>query len=314
MWGYIVVVLPKRLTSVLVGVLLLAISLGVLGWTARAYARRDGAATPVATPVVIATPVATPDPRLASLQLTAKSAILINADSGTVLYAKDADTPRAPGSTAKIVTALTVLRYAKPEEIVTIQPDEVVDASESNMGLRAGDTITVHDLLVGMLLPSGNDAARVLARVIGERLPGDGSPVQRFVAEENTVAQQLGMNGNHIVDPAGDDAPDQEVTARGLALAARELLTQPTLLAIVSMPSAEVKVGGPNARTIQLTTTNDLLATEGVFGIKTGTTPLAGECLVAAYHARTGVEIAVVLGSDDRYVDARALLGLPAAK
>lgn len=302
---------PKRFRSALLGALLLVISLGALGWTARAYEQHAADSTPSPTPLALATPVATPDPRLAALQLSAKAAVLIDADTGRVLYANDADAPRAPASTAKLVTALTVLRHARPEEIVTIGPSDVVDASQSSMGLQIGDSVTVHDLLVGMLLPSGNDAARVLARVAGERLPGTQPPLDRFIAEMNAVAAGLGMDGSHFSDPAGDDAAGQVVTARGLALAARRLLQEPALLSIVAMPKAEVRVGGPHARTLQLTNTNELLATEGVFGVKTGTTPLAGQCLVVAYRTGSQTQIAVVLGSEDRYADARALLNLP---
>ena len=304
--------------STLAGVALLVISVVAFAWAAHGYLRGAAsapspstlAATPAATPSSAATPAPRPD--LAGLTLSARAALLID-DAGTVLYAANPDEPLPPASTAKIVTALVVARYARPEEIVTIQPGDESDPSESTMGLRAGDTVTVHDLLVGMLLPSGDDAARVLARVVGERIPGDQPPRERFLAEMNALAAQLGMRDSHFTDPAGDDAPGQAVTARDLALAARRLLAEPSLLPIVATREARVRVGGPNARTLTLTNTNELLATEGVFGVKTGTTPAAGQCLVVAYQHAGRIEIAVVLGSQDRYADARALLGLPAA-
>ena len=312
----------RRLTgSPLLGVLLLLGSLALAGLTVRAYLQqRDAAArtAPSASPptrLVPATP-ATPPPATPAippgLALSARAAILVNADTGAVFYQHNADEPLAPASTAKIVTALTALRSVSAEEVVTIEPGDLVDpAVYSNMGLRAGDTVTVHDLLVGMLLPSGDDAAKALARFAGERLPGTAAPTDRFVAAMNADAASLGMRDSHFVQPAGLDVPGQVVTARGLALATRALLADPALLPIVAMPSAQVRVGGPHARVIPLTNTNALLSQEGVYGVKTGTTQEAGQCLVVAYRATTGREIAVILDSQDRYADARALLGLP---
>ena len=258
---------------------------------------------------------ASPTPDYASLQLTAKSVYLINAHTGKVLFERAPDAPRAPASTTKLVTALTALKYVHPEDVVTIEQSDVVDPTqESNMGLQAGDTVTIHDLLVGLFLPSGNDAANALARFAGERLPGsDQPPVQRFVAEMNVTAADLGMTNSHFVNPSGDDADGQVVTAHDLSLAVRALLADPALLPIVAIPTANVRVGGANARVISLTNTNDMLLTNGVYGVKTGTTQNAGECLIVAYRTQQENVIAVILGSEDRYADARKLLGIESA-
>jgi len=308
-----------------VGISLLVVSLIVALWTLLTVAYGSGNhflprifdsnAAHNATPrVQAATPVpprATPD--YASLNLTAKSVYFIDARNGNVLFQRDADAPHAPASTAKLITALTALNYARPEEVVTIGQSDVVDpALESNMGLQVGDTVTVHDLFVGLFLPSGNDAANALARFVGERLPDSSKPpVQRFVDEMNATAATLGMSGSHFVNPSGDDADGQMVTAHDLAIATRTLLAEPALRPIVALPEADVRVGGPNARVIHLTNTNELLPTEGVYGVKTGTTENAGECLIVAYRTATENVIAVILDSQDRYADARALLNLP---
>lgn len=321
----------RRTRSSLVGIFLLACSLILAILTARAYLeyhsldprgalaaflrRPSGTPTLTSSPgaaAPTATPAMPPRPLPAGLTLTARSSILIDAQSGAVLYENNADQPLPPASTAKIVTALVVIRYARPEEVVTIQPVDLVDPTqESNMGLQAGDTVTVHDLLVGMLLPSGNDAAKALARFVGERLPGaPAPPVDRFVAEMNAEAARLGMTGSHFAQPAGEDAAGQVVTARGLALAAKALLEQPALLPIVAMPRANVRVGGAYPRVIALTNTNELLSQEGVYGVKTGTTSEAGQSLVVAYRTQHENVIGVILDSQDRYADARALLGI----
>ena len=252
-------------------------------------------------------------PDYVSFDFSAKSIYLIDANSGNVLFQREPNAARAPASTAKLVTALTAIRYVRPEEVVTIQQSDVVDpVQESNMGLKVGDTVTVHDLFVGLFLPSGNDAANALARFAGERLPDASQPpVKRFVDEMNATASKLGMTNSHFVNPSGDDADGQVVTARDLSLATRALLEDAALRPIVALPTADVRVGGPNARVIQLTNTNELLLTDGVYGVKTGTTQNAGDCLIVAYRTQKENVIAVILDSQDRYADARDLLGLP---
>ncbi len=262
-------------------------------------------------PGAAASPTPDASPAVPEPELTARSTFLMSYRTGEALFARNADEPLPMASTAKIITALTAIRYARSEEVVTIAPEDVVDpVLESSMGLQAGDTVTVHDLLVGLLLPSGNDAARTLARYVGPRLPGDpaADPIDRFVTEMNSVAAGLGMTGAHFVHPAGDDGDGQVATAHGLALAARTLLDQPALLPIVAMPHATVRIGGPNARSLTFNNTNELLSQEGVYGVKTGTTPAAKQCLIFAYRNHGNDVIGVILGSDDRYADARALL------
>lgn len=314
---------PQRRTrSTLLGVTLLIISVIATGWTAYTLVhgssdnvvRGSSATSRAATPTVAAV-VSLPTPDYSSLDLSAKSIYLFDANSGKVLFQRAADTARAPASTTKLVTALTALKYARPEEVVTIQQADVVNpVQESNMGLKVGDMVTVHDLFVGLFLPSGNDAANALARFAGERLPQTSeTPVQRFVAEMNATAAELGMTGSHFVNPSGDDAPGQVVTAHDLALATRAVLAEPALRPIVALPTAEVRIGGPNQRIVQLTNTNELLLTNGVYGVKTGTTQNAGECLIIAYRTQQENVIAVILDSQDRYADARQLLGLSPA-
>lgn len=329
----------KRLRSSLIGISLLLCSLVIAGFTAWTYfddnapghrliSQRAVDAAPTqaarsapapATPTQQSAPPWRPPE---NLNLSAKAALLIDAGQGDVLYQREADTPLPPASTVKLVTALVVTHYAEPEELVTVQAEDVVDPlKESHMGLQAGDVLTVHDLLVGMLIPSGNDASNTLARFVGGRLPGAGSPVERFVAEMNATADRLGMSGSHFVNPEGIDAPGQVTTARDLAVAGRALLADAELAPMVALPRAVVHIGGPQSRVVSLINTNELLAQEGVIGIKTGTTGEAGQCLVLAYQVPADAnddgirpqEIVVILGSQDRYADARALLGLPSA-
>ncbi len=305
--------------QLVLGLALLASSLLIAGVSVRRYLNAASGGPPAALPAtatvaVAPEPTATPTlgPTPTPPALSARAALVMRVEDGEVLLAKNADEPLPPASTAKILTALTVLRHAHPETIVTIQPEDIVDpVEESAMGLQAGDTLTIHDLLVGLLLPSGNDAARALARAVGEQLagPAGAPPEERFIAAMNALAAELGMAHSQLLTPDGEDVEGQAVSARDLALAARAFLKEPVLVRIASMREATVRVGGPQPRTLWLASTNAVLGERGVFGIKTGTTEAAGQCLVAAWRTVAGqVYLAVVLGSQNRYADVRTLI------
>ena len=262
--------------------------------------------------------MATPTPELMSvpddLELSAEAAFVIHLEHDAVLFEKNADEQLQPASTAKLITAITVLEYASPDEVIEIIDEDVVDpVAESSMNLKGGDRVTVHDLIVGLMLPSGNDAANALARAIGERIPDESEPDprQRFINEMNQVANDIGMEQSTLLHAAGHDVDGQSVTARELALAARAVLERPSLVPIVAMRHAEIRIGGDDPRVIPVENTNELLVYDGVYGVKTGTTTEAGQALIAAWRDDQGTIVAVILGSQDRYGDARKLLGLP---
>lgn len=242
--------------------------------------------------------------------ITARAAIVWDVTNNAELYAKAPDTPVAPASTTKMLTSLLVLERGNLAEPVTIEPGDLGKPDESAMGLAPGDRVTLEDLLYGMLLPSGGDAARAAARVIGTALlagqPGD--PVARFVDEMNARAAQLGATHTHFTTPDGYDAPGQYSTARDLLLIANQAMRNPLFAQIVATKQA-TRTTIDGRKTFALTNTNDLLGQRpGVHGIKTGTTDAAGECLVAAQWTANGRIISVVLGSANRYTDTIALL------
>lgn len=327
---------PRRTRSIWIGILFLGIALIVAvatmvivltdqslprlgdvtgddgGGSGQIAAQVDATATAEAMPTPTPAPARIPE----DLQLSATAAFVIHTGSDAVLFDRAADEPLQPASTIKIVTALTVLKHASPEEVIVIVQEDVVDpVAESSMGLQAGDHVTIHDLLVGLMLPSGNDAANALARTIGERIPDNDqqglTPGERFVEEMNVVAREIGMESSVLAHAAGHDREGQAVTARDLAIAAEALLERPSLAPIVAMKSAEIRVGGERARVITVENTNELLAHDSVHGVKTGTTSEANQCLVVAQREGDETIIAVILGSQDRYGDARALLNLP---
>jgi D-alanyl-D-alanine carboxypeptidase (penicillin-binding protein 5/6) len=226
--------------------------------------------------------------------VTANSALLVDLDSGQTLFARHPDDPLPPASTAKLMTALIVLQQANLDDVVTIS-QVAAETSGSRMGLTAGETLTVRELLYGLLLPSGNDAAVALA----EHVAGSQAA---FVALMNDQAARLGLTATHFTGPHGMDAEGQTTSAADLLAVARAALEYPVFAQIVATPAAEI--GG-----MALANTNELLGKyPGVDGIKTGTSDAGGECLVASATRRDHRLLAIVLGSQDRYADARTLL------
>ncbi len=236
--------------------------------------------------------------------ISAVSAIAVDVSTGTVLYEKDPERPMAPASTVKLMTALVVMETSALDTVVTIRPEDLVGGS--TMGLRPGQKVRISDLLYGLLLPSGNDAAMALARTVGDTLShGEADPVGVFVEVMNREARRLGMASTHFTTPHGLDDPDQHTTARDLAILAAYVMRFPFLRSV--MATREYVWNGDPPKVLK--NTNELLGTyPGADGMKTGTTELAGECLVATVTRGGRTTLLVLLGSTDRYTDARSVL------
>jgi len=238
--------------------------------------------------------------------ITARAALVQENTSDMRLYQKEQETAIAPASTIKLLTAITALTLGQVDEKIQAQKDDLVGGS--TMGLKPGDTLTLGNLLMGMLIPSGNDAATVIAHAEGAKLPDAVTlgPVNAFVARMNAVGVERGLTGTTAVNPSGLDAPGMVSTARDLARLADLVLADPILAPIVRTPEATI----PSAfGTYPVKNTNELLGMPGVIGVKTGTTDEAGQNLILAVADNNHRLIVVVLGSTDRYADARALLG-----
>lgn len=227
-------------------------------------------------------------------EISAKSAVLIDADSGRVLYSKEPDVRSRIASTTKIMTGLLVCEMLPLERIVTV-PGEAVGVEGSSMYLQAGEQCTVRELLCGLLLHSGNDAANALAILC------DGS-VERFAARMNARAKQLGMKDSHFRNPSGLDEDGHFSTARDLAVLARAAMQCDNFRQIAGTKSASF-----SARTF--TNHNRLLwSYSGANGVKTGYTHAAGRVLVSSAE-RGGVRlIAVTINAPDDWNDHTALL------
>jgi D-alanyl-D-alanine carboxypeptidase (penicillin-binding protein 5/6) len=265
------------------------------------------AAGPAAPRLAVAAPRPVPQPPATD----AAAVFAIDIDAGTELYALNPDERRPTGSTTKIATALVTIANTDLDEIVTIDASDEVDIEiYSHMGVVAGDTLSVQQLLYGLLLPSGSDAARALARHVGAKLAGI-SPTEAEIARAaffvamNELGAVLGLANSHFVNASGDDDPDQYSSARDLARLAAELLDDPTLAEIVRTPTWDSVSLGPEQRPFQLKNFNLLLTEDpAVIGVKTGSTPDAGTCLVSARRIDGANRVVtVVLGCAGRYED-----------
>lgn len=239
-------------------------------------------------------------PALGALpQVHARAYVVEDGSSGQVLarYHERARVPIA--SLTKLMTVLLTLERTKPSDVVTVAPAAAA-VGESSIELRAGERITVRDLLEGALIQSANDAADALALYVGQ------GSMARFVVLMNARARQLSLRDTHYVRPDGLDAPGHVSSARDVTTLARLLMRRPIVRSIVRRQRAEISGGRI------LHTWNDLLSRfPGVFGVKTGHTSEAGWNEAAAVR-RKGVTIyGTILGSPDRStrnVDLAALL------
>lgn len=248
-----------------------------------------------------------PVARAAGPEVSAQSAVVLTADTGTVLFEKDGHTPRPVASTTKIMTALLALEAAQErgDPLVDLT-QEMVAVEGSSMGLQAGDSISLTGLAAGMLLASGNDAANAAALYLDASL-------ESFAARMNQRAAVLGMEDTHFVTPSGLDGEDAQglghlSTAYDMALLARAALEDQAFRQLCSSPSLAVAFAEPVKR-VTYTNHNKLLTQyPGCVGVKTGFTKEAGRCLVSAAERDGALLIAVTLNAPNDWEDHTALL------
>ena len=234
---------------------------------------------------------------------TAASIILVEAESGDILYEKDPDVRRAPASTTKLITALLAVEHLPLEKVVTVPAE--AQTGGSVMGLKPGQTVTVETLLYGLLLSSGNDAAVTIAIEISGN-------VEDFAVLMNEKAKALGMLNSHFVTASGLDDQDHYVTARDMSYVAREVYKDPLLRRIISTTTV-TRYTEDKTVSFVMENTNMLIHTpekmpdgspysgpEFLYtyanGMKTGSTAKAKGCLIASAEKEDLSLIAVILG------------------
>lgn len=248
------------------------------------------------------------------LHLYSDAAILIDADTGTTLYSKNAKEKMYPASTTKILTAILTIEKCNLQDIVTVNHSaiSIVPPGYSSAYLNASEQISVENLLKVLLVHSANDAANVLA----EHISGS---VSEFAKLMNEKAEELGCKNTHFVNPSGIHNEDHYSTAQDLAIMARYCMTNSTFRDIVSMKTCTIPATN-KSDTRKYANTNDLLNTSSKYyikeciGIKTGFTSQAQNCLISECSKDNLNLIVVILGAgytelgqSARYVDSTAL-------
>jgi serine-type D-Ala-D-Ala carboxypeptidase (penicillin-binding protein 5/6) len=230
-------------------------------------------------------------------RVKAGAVLLADEQTGQVLFERGADRPRAMASTTKVMTALLALERLDQRRTVVIGT-EPTTVGEESLELRKGERFTVHQLLVGLLVKSANDAAVALADAV------DGTAA-KFVGRMNQRAAQLGLRETHYVTPYGLDRPGHHTSARDLARLWEVAMRRADFRSLVSMRSGQLPGASPQRKFVN---TNQLLGSyPWVVGGKTGFTDDAGRCLVASASRGGRRLVAVALGSTDAFPDVRAL-------
>lgn len=243
---------------------------------------------PYQEPVRAATVPLTPPPPVA-----AESAIVIDPVSGRVLFAKNADATRPIASTQKLLTALVVMDAGNIDKPVTISSQDTL-CEPTKLYLKPGEVHSRRDLLRVLMVKSANDVGRALARDVGGSQEG-------FADMMNRKAASLGMRNSHFCNPHGLPDPNQFSTARDIAIAARAAWRSQTIRSMTSIKSMTFRHN--DGRTKPLQNTNKLLKRVPYCdGLKTGTTNLAGRCLVSSGTLNGRSSIVVVLKSNSANV------------
>lgn len=234
-------------------------------------------------------------------KINSRYAVVIDKNNKTVIYGKNENTKTKMASTTKIMTCLVVLENANLRDVVETSA-KAAGTGGSKLKFKKGDKISVNDLLYGLMLRSGNDAAVALAEHVG-------GSIEDFATLMNKKAVELGLKNTHFETPHGLDSDNHYTTPYELALLTTYALENNIFKTIVGTKSCSININGI-PRTIF--NTNELLGNlNGVYGVKTGFTNGAGRCLVTAIKRENLDAICVVLGADtkkDRTADSVKLI------
>lgn len=224
------------------------------------------------------------------IDINSRSCVVLDRKSKTILFGKNENKQVKMASTTKIMTAIVIIENYDLNKEITVSK-KAAGTGGSRLGLRTGDKITVHDLLYGLLLRSGNDAAVALAETVGGSIEG-------FAELMNQKAKELNLKNTHFESPHGLDSDGHYTTAYELALITDYALQNSTFAKIVGTKNYTITINDyPKA----LTNTNELLGNlNGVYGVKTGFTNGANRCLVSSCKRGDMDIICVVLGADTK--------------
>ncbi|MFZ4507788.1 MAG: D-alanyl-D-alanine carboxypeptidase family protein [Fimbriimonas sp.] len=232
--------------------------------------------------------------------IESKSAIAIDAESGRILWQLDADTPRYPASTTKVMTGLLLVERTRPEEIITA-PDEIDKITGSSLHLKPGETLTAHDLLRAIMMRSANDGCVALAVHVADSVPA-------FVEMMNARARALGCRNTRFNNPNGLNDTLHTTSAHDLALIAREAMRYPEFREAVRTRKVQIS-RSINTKDTWMVNRNKWLAKDATAdGIKTGWTVPSGHCYVGSATRKGFRVITVLLDSKNWQQDHKTLL------
>lgn len=232
--------------------------------------------------------------------INAKSAIVVDALTGVIIYEKNSRVKREPASTTKIMTAILALEHGKLNDVVTASTD-VSKTQYASMHLKPGENLTLNDLMYGMLLRSANDAAKCAAEYVA------GSE-KEFAELMNEKAASIGARDTHFVNPHGLHDKDHYTTAYDLALITRYAIQNPVFNAFVRTKGVRINRSINTQDVTMRNTARFLWKYKGADGIKTGNTKEAGRCFVGSVTRNNWRVISVVLGSPEAGSDTIALM------
>ena len=233
-------------------------------------------------------------------EISGPSAVILDLESGVWLYEKNPNQKLRPASITKLMTALVSLDYY-PKDAILIVKRLPPAKGESEMGLAVEDKVSVQNLLYGLLVPSGNDAAYTLA----DNYPGG---IENFIYSMNKKVTELHMENTHFENPSGLDTANHYSSARDIALLTAIVLKNPLISKIVTTYGITLN-NATGKKFYPVKNVNQFLGyLYGADGVKTGYTELAGECLVASVSRNGHRVISVVLKSADRFSDSAMLL------
>lgn len=236
----------------------------------------------------------------ADTSVSAESAIVIEASTGKVIYEKNADVRRGMASTTKIMTALCAIEAAELTDVITVAK-EAEGVEGSSVYLKAGDRLTLGDLIDALMLESANDAATAIA-------VGVSGSVEGFAALMNKKAEELGLSDTHFTNPHGLSDDEHYTTARDLARLATVAMENSVFRQTVSKQTGKISLGDS---TRFLRNHNKMLRIyDGACGVKTGFTKACGRCLVSAAERDGMTLVAVTLNAPDDWNDHRTLLDM----
>src|ERR1035437_8570268 len=236
---------------------------------------------------------------VSAVEVTSKSAILVEQQTGRIVFEQNSHKKMKMASTTKILTGLIAIESGELNRKVNIT-ETMVKVEGSSMGLMPGDSVTIEGLLYGLFLQSGNDAANAIAIYLSGSL-------EKFAILMNKRAKELGLYESNFVSPSGLDSENHYTTAYDMALLTAAAMRNNKFVQIVSSVKATVEFGNPLCKRTYYNHNKLLKSLDGIDGVKTGFTDKAGRCLVTSCTRNNIRLIAVTLNAPDDWNDHKKL-------